>query len=544
MPTASLIPAPPEMDPEASMPKGDFQQLPPVQAIDPFAAVKAAKPSAASATKQPTQKPLRGPKERQPVATRLDLKQVRNAAQALAPSSPPPAAPTGAFGVAPTHSLTVTSFLAGKHNGTTIPPDTSGAVGKSHIFTAHNNTVTIFDRSGHPLLTTTLDAFWAAQGHSGDTFDPRVAYDPAGDRFIFVAMLDAQKPTSALLVAVSKSGDPTLHWVSVAIQVDDAAQGQVWLDFPSVGFTADKMTVQVNVFSRAANRFIGSAVYAFDKNSLYHPPHAPVYLRFDIKNQGGTHVPATTYDSGVADQFLLSRWGGNINGSGSLLVYRITGDVNSNTAKLIRIGYVVSRGNDAWESFSPGDMGPQNGSAGKIDVGDDRLLSVVYRNGRIYCSQVVLLPVGTPTRSASQWWEIDPSAWTLNELARVDDPTGKTLFAFPTLAVNARGDMLIGQSQFTATTFASASFSFRASGQALFPPQVFAAGKASYFVTFSGTKNRWGDYSATVIDPLDPLSFWTLQEYAEAPQNTWATRWAKITITGGTPVSGGSVPIV
>jgi MYXO-CTERM domain-containing protein len=28
--------------------------------------------------------------------------------------------------------------------------------------------------------------------------------------------------------------------------------------------------------------------------------------------------------------------------------------------------------------------------------------------------------------------------------------------------------------------------------------------------------NRWGDYSATVVDPSDPLRFWTFQEYVEA----------------------------
>ena len=28
-----------------------------------------------------------------------------------------------------------------------------------------------------------------------------------------------------------------------------------------------------------------------------------------------------------------------------------------------------------------------------------------------------------------------------------------------------------------------------------------------------GTRNRWGDYSATVIDPVDPCTFWTFQEF-------------------------------
>ncbi len=50
-----------------------------------------------------------------------------------------------------------------------------------------------------------------------------------------------------------------------------------------------------------------------------------------------------------------------------------------------------------------------------------------------------------------------------------------------------------------------------------------------YFKTFGGTKNRWGDYSATQVDPSDDHSFWTVQELAGARPDTWATRWARVT---------------
>jgi hypothetical protein len=39
-------------------------------------------------------------------------------------------------------------------------------------------------------------------------------------------------------------------------------------------------------------------------------------------------------------------------------------------------------------------------------------------------------------------------------------------------------------------------------------------------VRLVGGSNRWGDYSATVVDPTDPNRFWTIQEIAIG-NNNW-----------------------
>ena len=41
---------------------------------------------------------------------------------------------------------------------------------------------------------------------------------------------------------------------------------------------------------------------------------------------------------------------------------------------------------------------------------------------------------------------------------------------------------------------------------------VLKAGLQPYFKTLGGTENRWGDYSATVVDPDGNLRFWTVHE--------------------------------
>ena len=58
-------------------------------------------------------------------------------------------------------------------------------------------------------------------------------------------------------------------------------------------------------------------------------------------------------------------------------------------------------------------------------------------------------------------------------------------------------------------------------------------GEDSYETQGEG-KVRWGDYSATVVDPEDDRTFWTIQEYAEEDEgpdpydDRWGTWWGKL----------------
>jgi hypothetical protein len=61
---------------------------------------------------------------------------------------------------------------------------------------------------------------------------------------------------------------------------------------------------------------------------------------------------------------------------------------------------------------------------------------------------------------------------------------------------------------------------------------VLKAGVDGYFKTFAGLFNRWGDYSTTVVDPSDDLSFWTILQFAAldvgavVDDDRWSTWWS------------------
>src|SRR5262249_49721670 len=100
---------------------------------------------------------------------------------------------------------------------------------------------------------------------------------------------------------------------------------------------------------------------------------------------------------------------------------------------------------------------------------------------------------------------------------------------------------------FSLNQFASGDYSFRFGTD---PPStlqadfLLKAGEAFYFKTFGGFQNRWGDYSSTVVDPVNDLDMWTIQEYAATPAFTnifgtnffangsWGAWWGRIDVVG------------
>jgi hypothetical protein len=47
-----------------------------------------------------------------------------------------------------------------------------------------------------------------------------------------------------------------------------------------------------------------------------------------------------------------------------------------------------------------------------------------------------------------------------------------------------------------------------------------------------GTRNRWGDYAATVLDPVDDCTFWATGEYI---RNSGSFNWSTKIVSGKFP---------
>jgi len=429
------------------------------------------------------------------------------------------------------------NFDAVDDNNLFIPPDTEGAPGLDKLVVTVNGTVRIQQKSdGTVLSSVLLNSFFNGIPSVGTVFDPHVLYDPYTGRWIVVAVSDST--TANVLLAVSQSSDPSLNWNEYSIDADPT--NQAWADYPTVGFNRNWIVVSVNMF--AGNSFVRTQTYAFDKGKAYAGAGAgggayQVFTRLYATDEDFTLAPAATYDPNADDLYLTEDYDGT--GTFSTLplrLFKLSGPVGSATltrlsdpsgSALTMLGH--------WSDVTAGSVGfaPQLGSNKPIDNGDARLTQCVYRNGAVWCANTVFLP--SPSRSAVQWYEIDPATSRVLQAGRIQDATGVQFFAYPSIAVNKFNDALLGFSRFASNQYASADYAYRGCGD---PANTFQdeaqykAGAGSYFKTYSGTRNRWGDYSGTWVDPSDDASMWTIQEYAKAPPNsnsgTWGTWWGTL----------------
>jgi len=413
----------------------------------------------------------------------------------------------------------------------TTPPDSEGAVGPDDVVTMLNSGILIQDRAGHarPGFPITLAQFWSGLGTFTKVFDPRILYDRTAGRWIASAGANPWVAGAALLLAVSASSDPGGNWDLFAVQT--GAQGY-WADYPELGFNQNWIVLAANLYTLPpTGDYARTGVYAFDKAALYAGAQA-TYSAFS--DNTGELAPATDLDNSRADAIYFAQsFSGPV--SGNLRISLLQGPVGHETFTAGAANIAVG---DTWADGAPSDsdFAPQAGSYFKVDTGDSRIQNCVLRAGALWCVHTVFLPAAQPVRSAVEWFQVDVGTSSVAQRGRVDDPTGTKFYAYPSIAVNRASDVLIGFAQFSAQAYPSAGYALRAGTDppnTLQPGVVFKSGEAAYVGPNSDEgSNRWGDISSTMVDPLDDLSFWTIQEYAAVPTDyllgRWGTWWGKV----------------
>lgn len=469
----------------------------------------------------------------------LVLREVQNEEEEDRPRPAPAVDPTMIFGrirgpraYTPTTALLPVSpapadtFEATLDNGTSIPPDTHGAVDSNYCVTTINTSVHIQTRAGVNVSSVSLNGFWSSLVSSG-TFDPRVHYDPYYNRWTVVTVAGAHSSTSCILIAVSKTSNPTAGWWMYKVPI---AAPTYWLDYPNVGFNKKWLVVTGNLFPISTGSYGGCKVYAFNYADLMSGAGAP-FTAFTHASSG-TIQPTATYSPTLENIFAVESWSGLAFGGGQLKMWKITGAVGSES--MTSIGFPQATGFN-WQNDGAGgaDFAPQSGTSNKIQTNDDRIFSAVFMNNKVWCTHAIFLPFsGSPTRSSVLWWQIDTFG-TPVQTGVIDDPTATNFLGFPSIAVNSSDDALIGFSQFSASTHPNAAYALRMHTDPVDstrPWVVFRHGQNTYYKIFSGTDNRWGDYSNTMVDPVNLNDFWTIQEASASAVNTWDTWWAHISM--------------
>ncbi|GAA2124640.1 hypothetical protein GCM10009843_21540 [Nocardioides bigeumensis] len=448
------------------------------------------------------------------------------------------------------------SRLNGANGSGSIPPDTMAAVGPNHVVEMINGNVEIFNKTtGASISNTSLNNFWSGISGvgaftAGRVFDPRIIYDTATQRW-FAAVIDddvdnvpaggdgVNEQSSNLYLARSDTSDPTGDWDG--LQLDADVNGtEDFHDYETLGLDADGVYSCTQDFT-AGGAGAGESCYSIPKADLMQePPSATRFTRFEATPAG---LPAVSGSWQPAVDFGLS--------DGRAALLGSTGTALRRTSILGAGGNNATLGTDVAITGDPGHAAPPNlarqPSDGSTGATSDDIENVAPRfNGNVVelgnSLWAVHSVMGSGANAALRWYEINETTNTVIQTGLIDDTTRD--FHEPSISVNPHGDVVIGYTCSGPTLAASVCVSVGetvAGVTTLQPPAILATGDG-YYHQQSRNRNRWGDYSATVLDPVDPCSFWTFQEYVavggtgdigvdagEGDSGVWGTRMSKLT---------------
>jgi chitodextrinase len=407
----------------------------------------------------------------------------------------------------------IQSFDGASGPGYKDHPDVAGAVGPNHVVDFVGSTFTVHDKTtGSVVVQLSQTQFWTNAGVTPGTLnDPRLVYDPLVGRWY--AVTAGPNP----YLAVSAGNDPTGAWKAVTL--DTSISGDLSVH---VGF--DLNGVYLACFGGNNN----SNAYAIPKaDVLWAGASAPSLAHLGrFPNVALDLFPVVDLDASkaaTAPQVYLTRQGGQnaTNLPIVLVMYKLTW---SGLVATLSAAQNISTS----MSYTTPTSAVQPGSAPAIrGIEDHRLCTVFASGGSVFTCQ------GNEVngRIGFFWFEVRVSDGAIIQQAQFADPSYDVLF--PSVAVDANGNLGIGFTKTSATEFPSVYVTGRLATDTintLRTPVLATAGTTGYSCPPTSPVG-WGTYSVTVQDPSNPLTLWTYQEYAHsATACQWATRWVAFSL--------------
>ncbi len=414
-----------------------------------------------------------------------------------------------------------------------LPSDTDGAIGPSHFVEFINGRFSVYDRNtGKRVLSQPDLTFWKNAGvtfpRATEVTDPRIAYDQFSGRW-FASMVDANTRRQAVnrfLLATSSSSDPTETWKAVAFS---AAGGQSYFaDFPTLGVDTNTVYLSGDLFDLFGSP-AGPIIVSIPKSSLLATQPTTTgmvssgLLSYDT--QGDIVQPAMLTGSSSSPEIFLAVGdiGDDFKPHSTLVLTPV-----SSTNGAVILGAPVTINVPAYTiPIDP----TQPGNVDTLDDGDARFSASVRRVGDIlYATHAIEVN----ERAAVRWYRIDAVQHILIEAGTISDPVLELFY--PSIAANTNGAVVIGCNGTSTNTYISAyAFVGQITNNALTfaPGMLLKSGVATYDTHDAGGTSRWGDYSATTVDPVNPTHFWTIQSYPSDP-TTWSTQITELIVNGDT----------
>jgi hypothetical protein len=419
-----------------------------------------------------------------------------------------------------------------------LPPDTVGAVGRSHYIQAVNTAFAIYDKSGTLLVgPLPINALWAGFGgacEKQNNGDPIVRYDHLADRWL-VSQFALPGPDLHQCVAISRTGDPVAGgWFLYDFPTIDTASGAfVFPDYPKIGIWPD-------AYYMGTQRGFpngGLDVWAFDRERMlaglpagqvqFHVRAPSLFLIPSDLN--GAAPPAKTPNT-----FARHVDGQRFGGADRLELFDFHVDwTNPASSTFSLSGTLPTAPFDTvlCESTLIGRCIPQPGTDVRLESLTGWLMwRLQYRNFGTHESLVVnhTIDENGNDHAGVRWYEMRRAgggAWSIFQQGNhAPDAVHRWMAS---AAMDSAGNIALGYSVSSREVFPGIRYAMRTPGD---PPGSMGPGEVT-IIAGSGSQThssgRWGNYSSLDIDPVDDCTFWyTSQYYAKTSVAGWRTRVA------------------
>ncbi len=419
------------------------------------------------------------------------------------------------------------------------PPDPNGEIGSTQYVQMVNEAYQVFNKTtGASILgPVAITSIWSGFGgvcQTNGNGDPVVLYDQLAGRWVISQFAGTSVPTDEC-VAVSTTSDATGSYFRYAFHL-----GSNFFDYPKLSVWPDAYYMSMNVFNSAGTSFLGPQPFAFDRTKML--SGQPATFVSPVGPLGGTasaFLPAdidgsTLPPTGAPETYV------SFPGSGKYNVYHFHVDFTTPS-------------NSTWTTFATPTAAaftslcpttracvPESGvtSSNYLDgIGDRLMFRLPYRNFGDHESVVGNFTVNANNVAGIRWFELrnvtSGPVTVFQESTYQPDTTWRWMGS---IGMDRQGDIALAYSASSSSIHPQMRYTGRLAAD---PLNSMTLGEGTMIAgagSQTGSGNRWGDYSALTIDPVDDTTFWYTNEYYTANASfNWRTRIANFPLTTGTP---------
>ncbi len=378
-----------------------------------------------------------------------------------------------------------------------LPPDTNAAVGPTQVIETVNEEIRVYSKStGAIVLDESLTSFFG-QGNGGDVY---VLYDNTADRW-YVTALDGSDTGLLLAISVDSNAlDGFLPTYNL-----DVNGGAGLPDYPKPGFNKDAIFVSFDDFSTTGQAKIATIdkahAFAGTLDMFISTPEYQFRAMPPAQMNGDT--------TGGVEWFFSTD--GTDAGGDTMRVTEMTNYLSSSptfTYTSIPVApylaaNVANQPGGTWTTFP-----------------NTTTYEVEYLNGMLVTAMAAATAADGFTYPKGLYYEVNVSSGTPVLVKQgVIDPGPGVSVQMPSVAIDSRGDLGFTWMEASNTEYLSMWVG------SLDTMGHFSSYDAAPGGGFFYQNSRIGDYSTTVLDPTDGMTFWSANEYigSDGANDIWRT---------------------